>query len=134
MTIDGLCIGFDLVEIHRIRRLLDRWGDRVLMRLLTPEERRYVAGKHSPLPHVAGLVAAKEACFKVLGVGPAQGVGWHDIDIGHSPLGAPFVATSGEASRVLHEHGATGIAVSISHERSIAGAVAVLLMSAPPGR
>lgn len=128
MNSQRLGIGFDLVEVDRVSRLMDRWGDRLLRRLLAPNERKYVASKHRPALHVAGMVAAKEACFKVLGLGPGQGVGWHDVVISHSPDGAPLIETVGDARRLLETRGAVAMAVSISHERSMAGAVAVLVM------
>jgi len=123
----GEHIGFDLVEVARVREMLIRWGSRLTVRVLTPAERAYVEGKRDPAPHLAGMVAAKEACFKALGLGPAQGVGWHDIAIGHSPMGAPLVTVSGGARQAMAALGGRHMAVSISHERSVAGAIAVLL-------
>lgn len=124
-------VGFDLVDVSRVRRLMARWGARFLDRILVPEERDYVSAKRRPEVHVAGLVAAKEACFKALGRGPGQGVGWHDIAIGHTAWGAPRVRLHGGAARTAQALGASTMLVSISHEDTLAGAVAVLLGGEP---
>ncbi len=128
MLLEGMQIGFDLVEVPRVERLLQRWGKRVLRRLLCESERRYVTSKRSPALHLAGFIAAKEACFKALGAGPAQGVGWRDVVIEHTSAGAPVARVAGKAREAMRRCGASTIAVSISHERAVAGAVAVLVV------
>ena len=59
-------VGIDLVDIDRIERLIEQFGDRALDRLLFESEREYCLSKASPARHVAVRVAAKEATYKAL--------------------------------------------------------------------
>ena len=67
-----LSTGVDIIEIHRIARVLERYGDRFLHRIYTPGELEYCRGRPSKL---ASRFAAKEATMKALGTG-VRGVGW----------------------------------------------------------
>src|SRR5262245_36413029 len=62
----GLGIGVDLVEVSEAQRLLDRWGERLLRRVLTEQEQAYVLRNASPAKHLAARLAAKEAVYKAL--------------------------------------------------------------------
>src|SRR5512145_1572992 len=61
-----VALGLDLVDVARARRLLDRYGDRALTRLLTEGERRDLASRTDPAPGFAARLAAKEAAWKAL--------------------------------------------------------------------
>ena len=61
-----LVTGIDIIEIHRIRDVVARWGDRFLRRIYTPEELAFCSGKNNRL---AARFAAKEATSKALGLG-----------------------------------------------------------------
>ncbi len=121
-----VAIGLDVVEVQRARAMLARQGDRLLDRVLTDEERRYVTSLGDPAPALAARLAAKEAVYKALQALPgARPVGWREIGVRRLPDGRPEVRLSGRAAEVLLPHQVT-VHLSISHSRDVAAAVAIL--------
>jgi holo-[acyl-carrier protein] synthase len=113
-------LGIDIIKVDRIRSALERFGERFQKRILTDTERAYVRGRAETL---AGRWAAKEAVSKVLGLG-VRGVGWREIEIVRLPTGQPTVRLHDRALRRADQLGMSRIAVSISHERDYAVAIA----------
>ncbi len=113
-------LGIDIIKVDRIRAALARFGERFTRRILTDTENAYVRGRPETL---AGRWAAKEAVSKVLGLG-VRGVGWREIEIVRLPTGQPSVRLHDRALRRADQLGMTRIAVSISHERDYAVAIA----------
>ena len=112
----------DIIETARIKGVLDRHEQRFLQRVYTEWERAYC---RTNVLHLAGRWAAKEAVSKVLGLG-TRGVGWREIEIRRTPAGQPIVALHGRAERRRLALGLRDpLAVSISHIRDLAVAVAV---------
>jgi holo-[acyl-carrier protein] synthase len=115
-------VGIDIIETARIRGVLDKHEDRFLQRVYTEWERAYCRRN---VLHLAGRWAAKEAVSKVLGLG-VRGVGWREIEIRRTPMGQPTVTLHGRAEERRRALGlTTPVAVSISHIRDLAVAVAV---------
>lgn len=126
-----LTTGVDLVDIPRIERALDRFGERFLARVYSPMEVRYSRARASEL---AARFAAKEAVAKALGVGmrilsPA-GINWHDVETLNEKSGKPYVILHGRARELAEEQGLTEWAISLSHDGGIAIAF-VVAMGAP---
>ena len=119
-------LGLDIVRVDRIRAALGRFGDRFVGRVLTPAEARYVRGRPETF---AGRWAAKEAVSKVLGLG-VRGIGWRDIEIERLPTGQPAVRLHGRAAARADQLGVERVAVSITHEREYALAIAFGIRSA----
>ena len=113
-------LGLDIVRVERIRDALARFGERFTRRVLTPAEAAYVRGRPETF---AGRWAAKEAVSKVLGLG-VRGIGWLDIEIERLPTGQPAVLLHGRAAARADQLGLARIAVSITHEREYALAIA----------
>jgi holo-[acyl-carrier protein] synthase len=113
-------LGLDIVRVERIRSAFERFGPRFAERILTPAEASYVRDRAETL---AGRWAAKEAVSKVLGLG-VRGVGWREIEIERLPTGQPAVRLHGRAAARSAQLGLGRVAVSISHEREYAIAVA----------
>lgn len=113
-------LGIDIVNVARIRGALARFGPRFSRRVLTPAEAAYVRDRPATF---AGRWAAKEAVSKVLGLG-VRGVGWTEIEIVRLPTGQPTVRLAGRALRRAEQLGMGRIALSISHERDTAVAIA----------
>jgi holo-[acyl-carrier protein] synthase len=90
-------VGTDIVEIARIDALWLRQGMRFSQRLLSADELVELQNHSQPARFLAKRWAAKEAISKALGTGIAQGVGFHDITIGHTDLGQPRVILTGGA-------------------------------------
>jgi holo-[acyl-carrier protein] synthase len=113
-------LGVDIIHIDRIRKALAKHGDRFPRRILTDAENAYVRNRPENL---AGRWAAKEAVSKVLGLG-VRGVGWREIEIVRLPTGQPTVRLHDRAQARAGQLGMGRIAVSISHEREYAVAIA----------
>jgi len=114
-------VGVDLIDIERIRRMLERFPDRFRHRVLTDAEQRYCRRKPE---RIAGRWAAKEAVSKVLGLG-VRGVGWREIEVLPNWAGAPQVVLHRRARARADALHLQEVTVSISHERSMAVAVAI---------
>jgi holo-[acyl-carrier protein] synthase len=125
MSVRG--VGIDLVEVDRVRRLLERFGDRALERLLTAEERAYCLAKAYPAPYVAARIAAKEAAFKALAY-DEEGlrIRWTDLEVARDPDGRPRLRLHGRAAEAAARLGIRDSSVSLTHERTMAAAVVVL--------
>ena len=113
-------VGIDIIKVDRIRQAIARHGRRFAKRVLTDHEDAYVRDRPE---NFAGRWAAKEAVSKVLGLG-VRGVGWREIEIIRLPTGAPMCRLHDRALVRANQLGMERIAVSISHEREYAVAVA----------
>lgn len=114
-------VGIDIIEIERIGRVLERFGDRFLHRIYTPTERqRY--GKR--VPELAARFAAKEATMKALGTG-IRGVRWRDIETLSNRRGKPILVLHGTAAARARLLGLTHWTVSLTHSRTDAMATVI---------
>ena len=98
-------LGSDLIDIRRIEKTLERYGERFLNRIFTADERRKAERRANNPKVVAGTYAkryaAKEACSKALGTGFRKGVFWRDMGVVNLPSGAPTLKlTNGAAARL----------------------------------
>lgn len=94
-------IGSDLIDIRRIQRSLDRFGDRFINRIFTEIEQAKSDGRKERAASYAKRFAAKEACSKALGTGLSHGVFWKDMGVVNQPGGKPtFQLTNGAAARL----------------------------------
>lgn len=118
--------GIDIVEIERIRAVLDAHGETFLERCFTAAERAYSdRAKRRRLEHYAVRFAAKEAVLKALGTGWRDGIGWRDIEVLRMPSGRPTLLLAGRAQAVATELGAQEWQLSLSHTASYAVASAI---------
>jgi holo-[acyl-carrier protein] synthase len=115
-------IGVDVVEVGRVRELLQRRRS-FRERVFTPEEIVYCDSKATPAQSYAARWAAREACIKALG--GVRGLRWKDIHVLRSSSGAPRLGLEGPAKERATALGATDVLVSFGHERSIATAFCV---------
>jgi len=98
-------IGNDLVDIGRIEKTLERFGDRFIHRIFTEVEQAK-ADRRKAIPRVyastfAKRFAAKEACSKALGTGFRRGIFWRDLGVENSPSGQPTLTLTGGAANHL---------------------------------
>src|SRR5262245_63529996 len=129
----NLRLGLDLTEVGRVSQLLDRWGERFLMRVFAPGElNRARRHPRAFAEHVAGRFAAKEAAMKALGLG-WRGLAFRDIEIGRDARGKPRLAFHGGALERARALAVRQAEVSITHGRDIAAAVVALLTRGPSG-
>ena len=96
-----LGIGNDLIDITRIERTLDRFGERFLDRVFTATERSKSDGRRERAASYAKRYAAKEACSKALGTGFRRGVFWRDMGVVNLPSGKPTMELTGGAKARL---------------------------------
>lgn len=96
-----LGIGNDIIDIRRIERSLERFGDRFVERVFTETERRKSDGRRNRAASYAKRFAAKEACSKALGTGLQQGVFWRDMGVVNLPSGRPTLVLTGGAAEIL---------------------------------
>lgn len=118
-------IGTDLIELDRIARVYQTYGDRLLERLFTDEERSYFTRWQDPTPRIAGRFAVKEAVMKALGTGWSEGVRWRDIEVTRASSGKPEVHLYGRCRRIFESLGAERIHCTITHSHHSAMAVVI---------
>jgi holo-[acyl-carrier protein] synthase len=109
-----LGIGSDIIDIRRIERTLERFGERFILRVYTETER--ARAERRPLERAATYAkrfAAKEACAKALGTGLKRGVFWRDMGVANLPSGQPTMRLTGGAARRLGQLTPAGHAVHI---------------------
>ena len=120
-------VGIDLVEIARVRKLVEGKGDRALRRLFTDAELAYANRRGDPIPHLAARVAAKEATFKAFGRHDgARSIAWKEMEVISAADGNPTLRLHGTAATLAISLGVTRMWVSLSHTESTAGAVVVI--------
>jgi holo-[acyl-carrier protein] synthase len=117
-------VGIDLVEIQRIKVAIDRYGERFTNRVFTPWEIEYCLSKINPSLSFAGRFAVKEAVFKAIGTGFAEGVKWKSVEVVNDRRGRPQV----RLGRAIRNHtGNKKILISLSHTHNYAVASAILV-------
>ena len=94
-------IGSDLIDIRRIEKTLERFGDRFVERCFTEIEIAKSEGRRQRVASYAKRFAAKEACAKALGTGFRRGVFWRDMGVVNLPGGKPTMNLTNGALRRL---------------------------------
>lgn len=94
-------LGNDLIDIRRVERTIERYGERFLTRIFTDIERAKSDVRKARAASYAKRFAAKEACAKALGTGFREGVFWKDMGVVNLPSGRPTLALTGGAARAL---------------------------------
>jgi holo-[acyl-carrier protein] synthase len=125
-------IGTDIVECHRIGRMIERHGELFLTRAFTEREIRYCQTRKRALEHFAGRWAAKEAILKCLGTGWSRGLCWTDIEIRNDQAGQPRVLVCAAAKDHAQSLRISDIMISISHCRAYATAYAIAVRNSSP--
>lgn len=123
-------IGSDLVDIRRIERTLERFGNRFTHRCFTELERRKSDRRHLRAASYARRFAAKEACAKALGTGFRNGVFWRDLGVVNLAGGRPTMELTGGALSRLRELVPDGmrarIDLTITDEPPLAQAMVII--------
>ena len=94
-------LGNDMIDIRRIERTIERYGERFLTRVFTETERLKSDGRAGRAASYAKRFAAKEACAKALGTGFRRSVFWRDMGVVNLPSGRPTLQLTGGAARAL---------------------------------
>ena len=125
-----LGLGNDLIDIRRIEKTLERYGERFTARVFTEIERRKSDGRRLRAASYAKRFAAKEACAKALGTGLSRGVYWRDMGVVNLPSGRPTMRLTGGAAKVLQEMTPDGyearIDLTITDDFPLASAIVII--------
>lgn len=117
-------IGIDIVEVKRLRDIIQRWGERARKRMFTSKELNYAhMRKKGEFIHLAGRFAAKEAVVKSLG----QPTSFSEVEISKEKNGRPYVTLKGRTKETARERGVKEILITLSHTITYAVAQAVAL-------
>jgi len=129
-----LGIGSDLIDITRMDRALERFGDRFIQRVFTDVERRKSEARADRAASFARRFAAKEACAKALGTGLSKGVFWRDMGVVNMPGGQPTLALTGGALARLNAMVPPGMTprIDLSMTDDPPLAQAIVIISAVP--
>jgi holo-[acyl-carrier protein] synthase len=124
-------LGSDLIDIDRIARSIERFGDRFIDRCFTETEK--AKAQRRPLGVAATYAkrfAAKEACAKALGTGIRAGVFWRDMGVVNLPGGRPTMVLTGGALERLRAITPPGmrarIDLTITDEPPLAQAMVII--------
>lgn len=115
-------IGNDIVEVDRLKKAIQRQGQKFLDRIYTEAEQTYCLRYQESARHFAGRFAAKEAIVKALGTGFREGITWQDIEIVNDSQGKPIVRLSESVNKIFND---PEILLSISHCHAYAMATAL---------
>ena len=125
-----LGLGNDLIDIRRIEKTLERYGERFTARVFTEIERRKSDGRRLRAASYAKRFAAKEACAKALGTGIRHGVYWRDMGVVNLPSGRPTMRLTGGAAKVLQDLTPDGyearIDLTITDDFPLASAIVII--------
>ncbi|MCZ6673881.1 MAG: holo-ACP synthase [Verrucomicrobia bacterium] len=122
-----LNVGVDVIEVDRVRKVYERQKERFLKRVFTQEEQDYCFSKSNPFPHLAARFAAKEAVSKSFSTGIGKLFGWTSASVYHGPRMQPLIRLDDQGKRLLEAWGGTEVRITLSHTKTTAVAVAVLV-------
>ena len=125
-------LGNDIIDIRRVERTMERYGERFLSRVFTEIERRKSDNRAGRAASYAKRFAAKEACAKALGTGFRQGVFWRDVGVVNLPSGRPTLQLTGGAARALEQLTPEGheVRIDLSITDDFPTAQAIVIISA----
>ncbi|MFA5389413.1 MAG: holo-ACP synthase [Candidatus Omnitrophota bacterium] len=117
--------GIDIIEVSRIKKALDLWGDRFLDRVFTRKELSYANKKKFSHENLAARFACKEAVLKAFG-DTRVGIRLKNIEILNDPKGKPEVTLHREAKEFFARYKLDKVIVSMSHTNNYAVSNAIL--------
>jgi len=129
-----LGLGNDIIDIRRIERTLERYGERFLARVFTDTERHKSEARANRAASYAKRFAAKEACAKALGTGLRHGVFWRDMGVVNLRSGRPTMVLTGGAAAQLKRITPAGFEarIDVTLTDDFPQAQAVVLISGHP--
>lgn len=119
-------IGTDIVEVSRIEKILQRWGEQFVTKVYSHSEADYCKKCAFPAMHFAARFAAKESFLKSMGIGLGMGVSLKDVELINNQKGKPLLKIHGRAESMIHEAGVTAVHISVTHTKKYAHTVVIL--------
>ncbi|MCO5141677.1 MAG: holo-ACP synthase [Oligoflexia bacterium] len=118
--------GIDLVQISRIKQILQKDGTQFVDRVFSEQEQKYCNRFQDPYPHYAARFAAKEAYGKALGLGLGKSGDLVEVEVELNDLGAPSLVLKGRAADIAQQKKIKKILLSLSHDADMAIASVIL--------
>jgi holo-[acyl-carrier protein] synthase len=118
-------VGIDMIDVERIeQRIKKENGFKEL--IFSKKEIAYCESKANKFEHYAARFAAKEAFFKALGTGWADGINFNETEIANNAAGKPELVFTGTTKKILSALEMIKISVSLSHLKTLAAAVVII--------
>jgi holo-[acyl-carrier protein] synthase len=116
-------VGIDIIEVSRIRKSIEDYGELFTDKVFTPAEKAYCSEKPSPYQHYAARFAAKEAFSKATGTGWDDTFSWQEVEVINEASGKPYLRLGGLTSK---NFGKKRVFLSLSHSGDYVAAVVVI--------
>ncbi|PPI88935.1 holo-ACP synthase [Candidatus Pantoea edessiphila] len=121
-----LGIGTDIVEIERVIRIINRFGNCLANRILTKFECHQYYSNKQPARFLAKRLAVKEAASKALGTGIRGDLSFNQFEVLNDSLGKPKLIFSNNVFKLAKRLGVKNIHVSLTDERYYACAIVII--------
>jgi len=112
-------IGIDIIDIRRIKRVINKYGNRFKKKCFHEHEIIKSDARFNSIESYAKRYAAKEACAKALGTGLARGVFWKDIEVRNNQYGKPYIILHNNAKKFIKKSN-DKIVLSLTDEKDFA--------------
>ena len=112
-------IGIDIIDIRRIKRVINKYGNRFKKKCFHEHEIIKSEARFNSVESYAKRYAAKEACAKALGTGLARGVFWKDIEVRNNQYGKPYIILHNNAKKIIKKSN-DKIVLSLTDEKDFA--------------
>ena len=119
-------IGVDIVEIARVEKLANEFGDRFANRILTSDEFVEFNRRKRPSAYLATRFAAKEAVAKAFGTGIGKEIGFQSLQIDNDRQGKPVLQFLGKTAELVKKRNINNSMISLSDEKHYVVAMVVL--------
>ena len=117
-------IGIDIIKIERMKKTVEKWGDKFLEKIFTKNEISYCYEKKEPYLSLSVRFAAKEALIKA--IGSEIPVSLTDVEVINYGSGRPYIKINGKLSKFFKEKSIVCTHLSLSHEHEYGIACVVL--------
>lgn len=119
-------VGIDLVDIQRIRKIIQRWDVAFLKKIFSADEIAYCKKHALSAVHFGARFAAKESFLKALGMGLGDGIRLAEIEVVNDETGKPALKLHGAAREQIRKRKIQKVHLSLTHTREYAVAVVLL--------
>ena len=117
--------GIDIVELDRIKKIVDKHSDQFFKKILHSKELVEIAETKNTIAFIAKRFAVKEAAAKALGTGIGKNLNFTDMYVEHDDLGKPLLIFT-EECRVRLNLSNTDALLTIADEQAYAVAHVLL--------
>ena len=122
-------IGTDIIDNRRIKKVLDRFGEKFKKRCFSKKEIQKSENRFQEVNSFAKRYSAKEACAKALGTGLARGVFWKDIEVKNNKFGKPYIVLHKKALNRLNILSKSKCTIQVSLSDEVNYSIANVIIS-----